>query len=193
MFLGYSKGSVRPNFVVTNGRLKAESSKQQNHGFFWALSFQLWACLEPLTRCFSVRGYVEPQNLFLKDYRRLSENGYLSQSLRQAHPSLAVLEILECIPVVIIFAFLDLEKNISFSDSLLEKIDKRQNRFRHGAAQPTHGNPGKIVLDRKPPFFGQKFEIRSTKYVMFSRRQPQTITKIRRSQWQKHLISNVIV
>jgi hypothetical protein len=53
-----------------------------------------------------------------------------------------VLEILECIPVVIIFAFLDLEKNISFSDSLLEKIDKRQNRFRHGVAQPTHGNPG---------------------------------------------------
>jgi hypothetical protein len=27
MFLGYSKGSVRPNFVVTNGRLKAEGSK----------------------------------------------------------------------------------------------------------------------------------------------------------------------
>jgi hypothetical protein len=30
-----------------------------------------------------------------------------------------ILEILKCIPVVIIFAFLDLGKNISFSDSLL--------------------------------------------------------------------------
>jgi len=30
-----------------------------------------------------------------------------------------ILEILQCIPVVIIFAFLDLGKNISFSDSLL--------------------------------------------------------------------------
>ncbi len=49
--------------------------------------------------------------------RRLSENGYFSQSLRQAQ--IIILEILQCIPVVIIFAFLDLEKNISFSDSLL--------------------------------------------------------------------------
>ncbi len=39
MFLAYSKGSVRSNFVVTNGRLKAESSKQQNHGF--SLSLEL--------------------------------------------------------------------------------------------------------------------------------------------------------
>jgi hypothetical protein len=51
--------------------------------------------------------------------RRLSENGYFSQSLRQAE--IIILEILHCIPVVIISAFLDLEKNISFSDSLLDK------------------------------------------------------------------------
>ena len=49
--------------------------------------------------------------------RRLSENGYFPQSLRQAQ--IIILEILKCIPVVIISAFLDLEKNISFSDSLL--------------------------------------------------------------------------
>ena len=49
--------------------------------------------------------------------RRLSENGYFPQSLRQAQ--IIILEILKCIPVVIIFAFLDLGKNISFSDSLL--------------------------------------------------------------------------
>ena len=48
---------------------------------------------------------------------RLSENGYFSQSLCQAQ--IIILEILHCIPVVIIFAFLDLVKNISFSDSLL--------------------------------------------------------------------------
>jgi hypothetical protein len=47
--------------------------------------------------------------------RRLSENGYFSQSLRQAQ--IIILKILPCIPVVIIFAFLDLEKNISFSDN----------------------------------------------------------------------------
>ena len=50
--------------------------------------------------------------------RRLSENGYFSRSLRQAE--IIILEILHCIPLVIISAFLDLEKNISFSDSLLE-------------------------------------------------------------------------
>ena len=49
--------------------------------------------------------------------RRLSENGYFSQSLRQTQ--IIILEILQCIPVVVIFAFLDLGKNISFSDSLL--------------------------------------------------------------------------
>ena len=49
--------------------------------------------------------------------RRLSENGYFPQSLRQAQ--IIILEILKCIPVVIIFAFLDLEKNFSFSDNLL--------------------------------------------------------------------------
>jgi len=48
---------------------------------------------------------------------RLSENGYFPQSLCQAQ--IIILEILKCIPVVIIFAFLDLEKNSSFSDSLL--------------------------------------------------------------------------
>ena len=48
---------------------------------------------------------------------RLSESGYFFQSLRQAQ--VIILEILQCIPVVIIFAFLDLGKNISFSDSLL--------------------------------------------------------------------------
>ena len=49
--------------------------------------------------------------------RKLSENGYFPQSLRQSQ--IIILEILQCIPVVIIFAFLDLGKNISFSDSLL--------------------------------------------------------------------------
>ena len=47
----------------------------------------------------------------------MPENGYFPQSLRQAQ--IIILEILKYIPVVIIFAFLDLEKNISFSDSLL--------------------------------------------------------------------------
>ncbi len=54
------------------------------------------------------------------DPRRLSENGYFSQSLRQAQ--ILILEILPCIPVVKIIAFLDLEKTISFSDSLLDEI-----------------------------------------------------------------------
>jgi hypothetical protein len=49
--------------------------------------------------------------------RRLSENGYFRQSLRQAQ--IIILEILQCIPVVLIFAFPDLEKNFSFSGSLL--------------------------------------------------------------------------
>jgi len=53
--------------------------------------------------------------------RRLSENGYFPQSLCQAQ--IIILEILKCIPVVIIFAFLDLEKNSSFSDSLLVTKD----------------------------------------------------------------------
>jgi len=59
--------------------------------------------------------------------RRLSENGYFPQSLRQTQ--IIILEILKVwmpVPlylsgVVIIFAFLDLGKNISFSDSLLGK------------------------------------------------------------------------
>jgi len=59
--------------------------------------------------------------------RRLSENGYFSQSLRQAQ--IIILEILECIPVVIIFAFLDLGKTISFSDSLLEESMLRRNEM----------------------------------------------------------------
>jgi hypothetical protein len=54
---------------------------------------------------------------FWTDTRRLSEDGYFPQSLRQAQ--IIILEILKCIPVVIIFAFLDLGKNISSSDSLL--------------------------------------------------------------------------
>jgi len=33
---------------------------------------------------------------------------------------ITILEILECIAAVVIFAFLDLEKTISFSDSLLD-------------------------------------------------------------------------
>jgi len=49
-----------------------------------------------------------------------SENGYFSQSLRQAQ--IILLEILQCIPVVIIIAFLDIKKTISFSDSLLVLI-----------------------------------------------------------------------
>jgi len=53
---------------------------------------------------------------------RLSENGYFPQSLRRAQ--IIILEILQCVPVVIIFAFLDLGKNISFSDSLLGRIDE---------------------------------------------------------------------
>ena len=48
---------------------------------------------------------------------RLSENGYFSHFLRQTQ--IIILKILRCIPVVIILAFLDLGKNISFSDTLL--------------------------------------------------------------------------
>ena len=51
------------------------------------------------------------------DFRRLSENGYFSQTLRQ--DQIIILEILKCIPVVIIIVFLDLEQTISFSDKLL--------------------------------------------------------------------------
>ena len=51
------------------------------------------------------------------NHRRLYENGYFPQSLRQT--KIIILEILPCIPVVMIFAFLDLEKTSSFSDSLL--------------------------------------------------------------------------
>jgi hypothetical protein len=46
-------------------------------------------------------------------------------SLRQTQ--IIILEILQCIPVVIIFAFLDLGKNISSSDSLLEVLLAGQN------------------------------------------------------------------
>ena len=49
--------------------------------------------------------------------KSLSENGYFSQSLRQAQ--ILILEIYQYIPAVKIFAFLDLGKNISFSDGLL--------------------------------------------------------------------------
>jgi len=49
----------------------------------------------------------------------------MSALLPQAQ--IIILEILECIPVVIIFALLDLEKTISFSDSLLEP---RTDHFR---------------------------------------------------------------
>jgi len=48
--------------------------------------------------------------------RRLSENGYFAQSLRQTQ--IIILEIPQCIPVFIIFAFLDLEQTMSFSDNL---------------------------------------------------------------------------
>ena len=58
---------------------------------------------------------------------RLSENGYFSQSQRQAE--IIILEILHCIPVVIISAFLDLEKNISFSDNLIVENARNIQRF----------------------------------------------------------------
>jgi len=65
----------------------------------------------------------EPSSLSLTlKPRRLSENGYFPQSLRQAQ--IIILEILQCIPVVIIFAFLDLGKNISFSDTLLDGLKR---------------------------------------------------------------------
>ncbi len=48
----------------------------------------------------------------------LSENGYFPQFLRQAQ--ILILKILQCILAVKIFAFLDLAKNLSFSDKLLE-------------------------------------------------------------------------
>jgi len=48
---------------------------------------------------------------------RLSENGCFFQSLRQ--PEILILKILQCIPAVKISGFLDLEKNISFSDILI--------------------------------------------------------------------------
>jgi len=51
--------------------------------------------------------------------RRLSENGYFPQFPRQAQ--ILILKILQCILAVKIFAFLDLAKNLSFSDKLLDK------------------------------------------------------------------------
>jgi len=48
-------------------------------------------------------------------------------SLRQAQ--IIILEILQFIPAVIIFAFLDLGKNISFSDSLLAKPRPQTEQF----------------------------------------------------------------
>jgi len=49
---------------------------------------------------------------FNKDNQYPSINGYFAQSLR--HAQIVFLEILQCISVVTIFAFLDLEQNISF-------------------------------------------------------------------------------
>ena len=49
--------------------------------------------------------------------RRLSENGYFPQFLRQSQ--ILILKILQCILAVKIFAFLDLAKILSFSDKLL--------------------------------------------------------------------------
>jgi len=54
--------------------------------------------------------------------RRLSENGYFPQSLRQAQ--IIILEILKCIPVVIIFAFPRSKSGIF--DLILEKISHSQ-------------------------------------------------------------------
>ena len=53
---------------------------------------------------------------------RLSENGYFPQSLRQAQ--IIILEILQCIPVVIIFAFPRSKSGIF--DLILEKISHSQ-------------------------------------------------------------------
>ena len=58
-------------------------------------------------------------------FRRLSGNGYFAQSLRQTQ--IIILEIPQCIPLVIIFAFLDLERTVSFSDSLPGKIYQNVN------------------------------------------------------------------
>jgi len=57
------------------------------------------------------------KKLTVRGSRRLSENGYFPQSRRQAQ--ILILEILQCIPAVKIFAFLDLGENLSFSDSLV--------------------------------------------------------------------------
>jgi hypothetical protein len=74
------------------------------------ISFPLFYHKDPVIE--SIWQYTSP--------RRLSENGYFSQSPRQAE--IIILEILHCMSVVIISAFLDLEKNISFSDSLLAAL-----------------------------------------------------------------------
>ena len=58
-------------------------------------------------------------------HRRLSENGYFPQSWRQAQ--ILILEILQCITAVKIFAFLELAKNLSFPDSLLYEDMIRQD------------------------------------------------------------------
>jgi len=55
------------------------------------------------------------------DTGRLSENGYFPQSLRQVQ--ILILKILQCILAAEIFVFLDLEKNLSFSDSLLGPLN----------------------------------------------------------------------
>jgi hypothetical protein len=62
---------------------------------------------------------------FWRETRRLPEDGYFPQSLRQAQ--ILILEILQCIPVVIIFAFLDLGKNISSSDRILALNEQLSN------------------------------------------------------------------
>ena len=67
---------------------------------------------KPMSECGHAQSGIIPYRS-----RRLSENGYFPQSLRQTQ--IIILEILQCIPVVIIFVFLDLGKNISFSDTLL--------------------------------------------------------------------------
>ena len=58
---------------------------------------------------------------------KLHENGYFPQSPRQAQ--ILILKILQCILAVKIFAFLDLAKNLSFSDSFLAREEESHGSF----------------------------------------------------------------
>ena len=72
-------------------------------------------------------------------------------------------EIPQCIHVVIIFAFLDLEKNFSFSDSLLgERANKYSSKLK---ANETLRFPAPFFITRLVSLFSVRPELRALLYV----------------------------